>query len=865
MSNRGRGRSGRPSRRGAGPSGFLHSDGLCRARKGSAIISLLSTNSRGVPSWPRCLSPQGLSADQVRWHCDLSSFGFTTTDDLNACRVLIGQDRALSSLKLGLGVREAGYNIFVSGEVGVGRTTAVRRLLKGLEKGGKPPDDLCFVNNFREPDRPRLLIFPAGRGRAFRKAVEEIVEGLKRNLPQLFESPAYRDRRKQVIEKLKEEERERIKAFEKKVEGSGFALVQVQVGPLTRPVLMPLVAGNAIEIEQLENLVEAGKFKQEDLKRIRETGSTLQAEMEGLSRDVRKVERRIREEIEKLDEDTSAPLVKEMVEEVRRKFSEESVTEYLDEMAASILGDLDRFREQAGAETPNPLQELTGEKSEEDDFLEYQVNVLVDNSETRGFPVIFETSPTYKNIFGMVERLRDPRGVDHTNFTQIRPGSLLRANGGFLVLNAMDVLAEPGVYHTLKRNLRNRVTEIQPQEWLLGPTSTLKPEPIPLSVKVILIGTEYIYRLLFLRDEDFAKVFKVKAEFDNQIELNDENLLNVITFVRKKCDDEGLLPFDRGAVEEIVETAVRMAGRTGRLSTRFNELADLIRESSYWAVQENKKVVERTDVERALDQQIYRVNLIEKRIQERIADGTILLDIEGRKVGQVNSLAVHDLGDHAFGVPARITATVAMGRAGVVNIEREARLSGATHDKGVLILAGYLRRKYAQERPLTMTASLAFEQSYAGVDGDSASSAEVYAILSALSRLPLRQDLAVTGSMNQAGEIQPIGGVNEKVEGFFDVCRTRGLTGSQGVLIPERNVPELMLRRDVARAILEGKFHLYALRTVEEGIALLSGVPSGEALPGGGYPEGTVNHSVDQRLTELTKKIREFTSPEPRD
>ncbi len=812
---------------------------------------------------PEVPTPPELSADQVRWRCDLSRFGFKTTDDLAPCRLLIGQDRAHSSLRLGLGVREVGYNIFVSGEVGVGRTTSVRHLLQDREKEGKAPDDLCYVNNFREPDRPRLLIFPAGRGRAFRDALDELVEGFKRNVPQLFESPAYRDRRKGIIEKLKDEERERIKAFEKKVESSGFALVQVQVGPLPRPVLMPVVAGNAIEIDQLENLVESGKFKDEDFRKIREIGSNLQAEMEILSRDVRKVERRIREEIESLDHDIAAPLIKEMVEEVRKEFPEESVPDYLDEVAESVLDDLDRFREQPGGEAPNPLQELTGEKRE-DDFFEYRVNVLVDNSQTQGSPVIFETSPTYKNIFGMVERFRDLRGVEHTDFTQIRAGALLRANGGFLVLNAMDVLVEPGVYLNLKRDLRNRVTEIQTQEWLLGPTSTLKPEQIPLSVKVILIGTEFIYRLLLLRDEDFAKVFKVKAEFDNFIELNDENLMSVICYVRKKCEDEGLLPFDRGAVEEILETAVRMAGRRGRISTRFNELADLIRESSYWAVQEKKKVVAHEDVARALEQQVYRVNLVEKRIQERFADGTVLLDLAGAKAGQVNGLAVYDLVDHAFGIPARITATVAMGRAGVVNIEREARLSGSTHDKGVLILAGYLRRKYAQDKPLTMTASLAFEQSYSGVEGDSASSAEVYAILSALSSLPVRQDLAVTGSINQAGEIQPIGGVNEKIEGFFDVCRARGFTGSQGVLIPDRNVSDLMLRHDVVRAIEEGKFHVYALGTVDEGIALLTGTPAGEALPGGGYPEGTVNQRVDRRLAELARKIRDFTPPESR-
>jgi lon-related putative ATP-dependent protease len=803
--------------------------------------------------------PHELGSDEVRWRCDLSRFGFKTTDDVDPCQVLIGQDRALSSLKLGFGVRETGYNIFVSGEVGVGRTTAVRRLLEERRGRGKPPEDLCYLNNFREPDRPRLLVFPAGRGCAFRDAMEEVVVNLKRNLPQIFEAPDYRERRKQTIEKLKEEERERIKQFEKKVESSGFALVQVQAGPIPRPVLMPLVAGNAIEIDQLENLVEAGKFKAEDLKRIRETLGTLQVEMENLSRDVRKVERRIREEIDRLDRNATMPLIKETVDEVRKDFPEENVSEYLDEAAESILEELDRFREPP-AEPPSPLQELTGERSK-DEFLEYQVNVIVDNSELKGSPVIFETSPSYKNLFGMVERFRDLRGVEHTNFTQIRAGSLLHANGGFLVLNAMDVLAEPGVYHTLKRNLRNKVTEIQSQEWILGPTTTLKPEPIPLSVKVVLIGTESIYRLLLLRDEDFAKVFKVKAEFDNAIELNDENLMNVICYVKKKCNDDGLLPFEREALEEIIETAMRMSGRTGKISTRFDDLADLVRESSFWAVQEGKKLVERRHVAQALEHQVYRTNLIENRIQERIAQGTILLDVSGKKIGQVNALALYDLGDHTFGIPARVSATVAMGRSGVVNIEREARLSGATHDKGVLILSGYLRRKYAQDKPLTMTASLAFEQNYSGVDGDSASSAEAYAILSALAQLPIRQDLAVTGSINQAGEIQPIGGVNEKVEGFFDACRARGISGTQGVLIPDRNVPDLMLRHDVTKAVEEGKFHIYAHRNVDEGITLLSGVQAGEPLPGGGYPEESVNFRVNRRLLDLAQKIRNFAPP----
>jgi ATP-dependent Lon protease len=478
--------------------------------------------------------------------------------------------------------------------------------------------------------------------------------------------------------------------------------------------------------------------------------------------------------------------------------------------------------------------------------------------------VIIETSPTYRNLFGTIERNVDRMGgMWKTDFTKIKSGSFLRANGGYLVLNALDVFIEPGVWIALKRTLRNRSMEMQSFDpFYLFASSALKPEPIEARVKVVMIGDAYIYETLYYMDEDFKKIFKIKADFDSVMNRNEDSQLQYSTFIRKICQDENLLPFDRTGVAAVIEYGVRLAGRQKKLSTEFHRITDVLREANYWAKKDGSEQVTEKQVDQAIAERIDRLRMIEDKIQEMIDEGIILIDSEGAKVGQVNGLSVYDMGEYAFGKPSRITAKTAMGKTGIINIEREADLSGRTHNKGVLILGGYLRGKYAQDKPLTLTASLAFEQSYSGVDGDSASSTEVYAIVSSLANLPLRQDMAITGSINQNGEIQPIGGVNQKIEGFFDVCRSRGLTGKQGVIIPHQNVGDLMLRKDVVAAVQEGKFHIYPVQTIDQGIEILTGMPAGEKNPDGTYPPATVNGLVDQKLRDLAKKMKEFEGAE---
>ncbi|MFB0506501.1 MAG: Lon protease family protein, partial [Thermodesulfobacteriota bacterium] len=488
---------------------------------------------------------------------------------------------------------------------------------------------------------------------------------------------------------------------------------------------------------------------------------------------------------------------------------------------------------------------------------------LVDNSDTKGAPIIVETAPNYRNLFGTMERIVDRSGMWRTDFSRIKAGSFLRANGGYLIIDALDALIEPAVWQTLKRTLKNGVVEMQTYDpFYVFATSALKPEPIQIDVKVIMVGDAMMYHLLYNYDEDFKKIFKVKADFDTVMDKNEEAISQYASLIHKICKEENLNAFDRSGVAAVVEYGVRLAGRQKKLTTRFHLLADVLREASYWAVKEGSQYVKDAHVERAIQKRVRRVNLVEDKIQEMIDDGMIMIDSDGAEVGQVNGLSVYNLGDYAFGKPSRITAQVAMGKAGIINIERESELSGPTHNKGVLILAGYLRGKYAQDKPLTMSASICFEQSYGGVDGDSASSTEVYSLLSSLSGIPLRQDIAVTGSVNQKGEIQPIGGVNEKIEGFFDVCKAKGLTGRQGVMIPHQNVDDLMLRKDVVKAVEEGTFHIYPVKTIDQGIEVLTGTEAGERGEDGSFKEGTVNFLIDKRLKELAARIKEFEAGE---
>ena len=801
--------------------------------------------------------------EKLRWRCLPESLSFETTAEIQPSMEIIGQERALKSIRLGLEMDSLGYNIFIVGLVGTGRNTTIKSLLEEIDKAGKIPDDLCYVNHFKDPDQPRCLCLTAGKGKVFKKDMEDLIESLKKKVPLVFESEDYQKQRRELVEKHREREKGLVKEFEARAKKEGFAVVQVQVGPFTRPDVVPMVAGNAMPLDQLENLVDQGQFPKESFELMKTKYSQIAAEMEQVLKETRKVEKIIQEELATLDKAAISHLVVGATEDIREKYKQPKIQAYLDEVKDSILENPGRF--QPKAETPQlPIPGLIL-PPQVDTFSEYQVNVLVDNSETKGAPVIIETSPTYRNLFGTIERGIDRMGGSwKTDFTKIRSGSFLKANGGYLVLNALDVFIEPGVWIALKRTLRNRTMEMQSFDpfYLFASSSALKPEPIEVKVKVVMIGDAYLYETVYAVDEDFKKIFKIKADFDTVMERKDETQLKYAAFIRKICSDEKLLPFDRSGVAAVIEYGVRLAGRQKKLSTEFHRITDILREASYWGKKDGSSTVTEKHVDQAIAEKIYRKKMIEEKIQEMIDDGIILIDSEGARVGQVNGLSVYDLGEYAFGKPSRITAQTSMGKAGIINIEREADLSGRTHNKGVLILGGYLRGKYAQDKPLTLTTSICFEQSYGGIDGDSASSTEVYAILSSLAEIPIRQEVAVTGSVNQNGEIQPIGGVNQKIEGFFDVCKVRGLTGTQGVMIPHQNIGDLMLRKDIVTAVSEGQFHIYPVKTIDQGIEILTGVPAGEKKPDGAYPEGTVNFRVNKKLTDLAKSMKEFETAE---
>jgi len=795
--------------------------------------------------------------DRLRWRCDPDTLPFESTENIEPCQEIIGQGRGLEAIRVGIDINSIGYNIFVTGLAGTGRFTTIKCVLEEIDVKEKMPNDLCYVNNFKNPDMPHMLNLPAGQGNAFKKEMETLIEALKKKIPLMFENETYLNKKKEVVERYRNKQAEMFREFEKKVNKEGFSLVQIQMGPYSRPGILPLVEGNPVNIEQLETMVEEGKLPKEELERIKEKQIGLINELEEIFKETRKSEKGVKEELTSLDNEVISPVVKDSISDIKEKFDYEKVRRYLDEVQEDILTNFNRFREKEEPPTP-PIPGLVFPQPA-DSFSEYQVNVLVDNSETQKAPIIVETTPNYRNLFGTIERVVDRSGIWKTDFTHIKAGTFLRASGGYLIFNALEALVEPGVWPALKRTLKNQVMEVQTFDpFYLFATSALKPEPIECNTKVIMIGDTYLYHLLYNLDDDFKKIFKIKADFDSVMKKDTEKIQQYASFIRKICDEEKLKPFDKTGIAAVVEYGVRMTGRQKKLSTRFHLIADLLREANYWAVKDGSDVVREEHVDKAIEKKIYRLNLIEEKIQEMIDEGTILIDSDGMVAGQVNGLSIYNLGDYMFGKPSRITVKTSMGKAGIINIEREAEMSGPTHNKGVYILAGYLRGKYAQDKPITMSASICFEQSYSGVDGDSASSTEIYALLSSISGLPLRQDIAVTGSVNQKGEIQPIGGVNEKIEGFFDVCKAKGLTGRQGVMIPHLNIDDLMLRKDVVETVKAGKFRIYPVKTIDQGIEILTGVGAGERLGDGKFREGTVNDLVDKKLRELVTKIKEF-------
>ena len=809
---------------------------------------------------PRKKSDKSVPVDKLRWRLDLSTLPFETTEDLKPLKEIIGQKRGIEAFRFGMGINRPGYNVFVTGTSGTGRMATVRKLLEEMsKKEGKLPDDLCYVNNFKNPEAPVLLRFKAGTGAKFKKEIHDFVEALKKDVPRVFESQDYLTRKKEIMEEYERKGKSFFKDLDKKVREEGFALVDVQVGQIKRPDVVPLVDGKPVHIDQVEALVEKERFPKEKFEKMKNKQAKLSDDIDQIYLELRDMQKEIQETIGKMDRLMFMKIAKDLAAPVRRRYKNQKIDNYLHGMLEEMADNLQIFSPQAQQTFPGmPFMLPQG-----DSFQPYRVNLLVDNAGRKGPPVIIESYPTYRNLFGSIERVVDRSGVWRTDFSMIKTGSFVKANGGYLVLNLLDAAMEPGVWPALKRALKTKKMEIQTYDpFYLFTTTGLKPEPIEMDAKVVIISNAYLYHMLLSYDEDVAKIFKVRADFDTSMDRNEESIHHFAEFIKMKKDEDKLKPFDRTAVAALVEQAVRMAGRQEKISTSFPAITDLIREADYWAGYEKSPVVQAKHVDKTIDARIYRSNMIEEHIQEMIDRGTLMIDVEGEVIGQVNGLAVYSLGDYMFGKPSRITASTSMGRAGIINIEREADLSGSSHNKGVLILSGYLRKKYAQDKPLTMSASIAFEQSYGGVDGDSASSTEIYALLSSLSGAPLKQYIAVTGSVNQKGEVQAIGGVNQKIEGFYDCCRRVGLNGNQGVMIPESNVGDLMLRKDLVEAVKKGKFHIHAVKTIDEGIEILTDKKAGEVKADGTYPKGTINYLVNERLKKLAEGLKKFGAEE---
>jgi len=791
-----------------------------------------------------------LDPGSLRLMCDPTCFPYETTDQVPPLEGMIGQERAMRAMEFGLKVRNPGYNIYMAGVPGTGKTTYAQALVSEVARGQKPPDDWCYVYNFDDPDRPLALRLPPGKGAEFQRDMEELVQDLKVHIPRVFESADYEQQRSETMSKYQARISEILRNLVERARAHGFALQQTAAGFL----VAPLIHGQPITSEQYQELPE-------DMRReIEERGTQVQEWISEAQRQVRLLEKEARGAIRELEQRIARVAVGPLIERLQEKWRDfPLVGNYLSRVEQDVREHLDEFRSADGESPPVPLPFMPPRQERESAVLRYRVNLLVNNAGAQGAPVVVETNPTYYNLFGAVE-YRSHMGVMVTDFTMIRAGALHRANGGYLILQARDVLTNPGAWEGLKRALKNRSIQIENmgEQFRLIPTRTLRPEPIPLDVKIILVGNPLLHMLLYYYDEDFRKFFKIKADFDTEMPRTPENLEGYFRFLSSLCRREGIRHLDRTAVAKVVEYSSRLAGSQKKLSTRFNEVVEVVYEANVWAEADGSPVIRASHIEKAIEEKVYRSNRIEEKIREMIAEGKILVDVDGAVVGQVNGLSVIQVGDYTFGRPSRITARTFLGEEGVVNIERETEMSGNIHSKGVLILGGYLGGKYAQDKPLSLSARLVFEQTYEEVEGDSASSTELYALLSSLSGLPIRQDLAVTGSVNQNGEIQPIGGVNEKIEGFYAVCKVKGLTGRQGVIIPYQNVDDLMLKEEVVEAVRAGKFHIYAVRTVDEGIELLTGVPAGTLQPDGTYPEGTVHYLVDRKLREMAEKLTAF-------
>ena len=790
-----------------------------------------------------------LLADDLKWTCDENCFDFDTTGTLTPIEGIVGQHRAIKALKLGIDIDSPGYNVFITGLSGTGKQTSIRNLLQEfLPKKKVKLNDYVYVNNFRDSDHPSLLVFPAGDGKKFKTDLKSTINFLLENIPQILEKEPFLSQRKKLVTQLSKTQKSLMSSFEKKIKKDKLTLGQVKTDEVTRPELFAIIDNEPVYIQQLEEYVAAKKITKKAAETISKKYAEHQDELYSVFKESLKLSQNFQSKLSELESKAVMNLVKATFDDLKNKYKSKKTKKYLDKVSEHIFENLNLFKYESSSPNNNDSAEF---------FKNYEVNQIIDNSNIKEIPVIVETSPTYTNLFGAIEKVNDGTGVWQSDFTRIKGGSIIRANGGYLIINAQDAISEPGVWKTLKRVLLNGKLEIQDISSLYQiSSSSLKPEPIDIHCKVIMIGNNYSYSVLSGYEDDFNKIFKIKSEFDYEMSRSEEALMEYAKIIKKLITLEKLLEFDKSAIGKIVEYGARYAGDKNKLTTRFAYIADLARESNFWAKDVGNKIITKEHVIKAYNSAIERHSLYESKMKEMYSDQTYLIDTDGTRVGQINGLAVYGGNYYSFGKPSRITASVGLGNGSIINVEREAGLSGNTHNKGMLIITGYFREKFGKRFPLSFTASLVFEQGYGMIDGDSASVTEVCALLSSISEIPIKQSFAITGSINQKGDIQPIGGVNEKIEGFFDICKERGLTKKQGVIIPIQNVKDLMLKDEVIEAVSKKEFHIYAIKSVDEAVELLTGVRAGKMQKNFRYQAHTVYGEVEKHLREMKLRLR---------
>jgi lon-related putative ATP-dependent protease len=793
-----------------------------------------------------------LKSKEVYKEYSSKNLNFNDTSQLEPFDDIIGQDRAVRAMEFGLTIHTRGYNIYMSGLTGTGKTSYAVSFIKKMAQKASVPDDWCYVYNFEKPNQPMCIHLPAGKGKLFKKDMEEFSKTIQHEIPKAFDGEDYEREKAKIIKGYQEKRNKLLERLSQDAEKQGFKVKTTSAGIY----FLPIVDGKTISEQEYGDLEEQVKHE------IDERSNNIHMETMDIMRKIKNIENEAQQKVEEWENKVALYAVGVHVNDLLEKYKEyEKVQKYLNKIQEDILENLDQFREDESSDEQPQVVIPWVKMSQDSPMDKYKVNLIVDNSELKGAPIVVDFNPTYYNLVGKFE-YENEFGTMTTDYTMIKGGLFHQANGGYLLLQAKDILSNVQSWEVLKRILRTREIQIENMKEQMGlvAVSAIKPEPIPLNIKLILVGSEHVYQMLYDYDEDFRKLFKIKVDFDDEMELNPENVKRLAQFISSFCNREKTAHFHKSAVAKVVEYSTRIVEDQNKLSTRFNEIAEILSESAAWARIEGSKMVKDVHVKKAAQEKIYRSNKYDKKLLEYISEGSIMIATSGEVVGQINGLTILDVGDYAFGKPTRITANTFMGESGIVNIEREIEMSGTSHTKGVLILSGYIGQKFAQEIPLSLVASLCFEQLYSGVDGDSASSAELYAVLSSLSGIPIKQSIAVTGSVNQKGEIQPIGGATAKIEGFFELCKLRGLDGSHGVLIPYQNKKNLVLNEDVVQAVKEGLFHIYLIKTIDEGIEILTGVKAGKKGTNGNYPKGSINYLVYEKLKKYATAVLEFSS-----